>query len=281
VTCARISIWPASIGGAASAATCARGAETRAGCGRGSPSDRSGSDGNPGAGHADFRSEVMTASNKCGQCGLVNFAAHESCRRCGAALTGGRAASAQFPFDAVPNRGFGRRVLWIAGATAMLLVIGFVSLLVTSAPLDADERQIVTDATAILERSGFSREAFFLRNIVIYRSTDNWWNQYVGHASAYAATNFPFEVVTLYSPFFKVAVDDTERAAILLHEAFHLFGGGEETALRGAWIAKRRLGWVEDQYNQTRVWKNTREWTAASVPGLFQCGMDSRSDCVQ
>jgi hypothetical protein len=223
----------------------------------------------------------MTASNKCGRCGLVNFAAHESCRRCGAALTRDQAVSTQFPIDAAPKRGFGGRVLWIAGATATLLIIGFVSLLVTSEPLDTAQRQVVANATAVLERSRFSREVFFLRNIVTYRSTDNWWNHYVGHASAYAATNFPFEVVTLYSPFFTVAVDDTERAAILLHEAFHLFGDGEETALRGAWIEKGRLGWVEDQYKQTRVWKNTREWTAVSVPGLFQCGMDSRSDCVQ
>jgi hypothetical protein len=50
-----------------------------------------------------------------------------------------------------------------------------------------------------------------VRTVVSYRRTDNWWNQYVGHHAAYAATNFPFGVVTLYPAFFRYAVDDTER----------------------------------------------------------------------
>jgi hypothetical protein len=103
----------------------------------------------------------------------------------------------------------------------------------------------------------------------------------VGHHDAYAATNFPFEVVTLYPEFFGAAVDDTERGAILLHESYHLLGSGEAAALEGVWRDKKQLGWTADKYSQTRVWKNTQEATAALVPGLFQCGADAQSDCTQ
>ena len=226
----------------------------------------------------------MTAeSNKCTHCGLVNFAANETCRRCGAILIPGRPGNpieeSQEPLER--ERGFGRKLLWVLGMTLTLLFVCFLSLLGTSQRLDFDERQVVAEAIRVLEQAGFSREAFVLGNLVNFRGTDNWWNEYIGHQSAYAATNFPFEVVTLYRPFFEVATDDTERAAILLHESYHLFGTGEETALQGAWLEKQRLGWTEDQYSQTRVWKNTREWTAGSVPVLFKCGTDGRSDCVQ
>jgi hypothetical protein len=102
-----------------------------------------------------------------------------------------------------------------------------------------------------------------------------------GHKEAYAATNFPFEIVTLYSEFFDVATDDTERAAILLHEAHHLLGSGEEQALESTWRERGRLGWTADAYSGSKVWKNTRELTQNYVPKLFQCGSDQRSDCME
>lgn len=173
------------------------------------------------------------------------------------------------------------RLFWIPIATLTLLVIGWLSLIVTSNPLDPDQLQIVSNALDILERQGFARQATLYRSAVWLRSTDNWWNQYMGHQQAYAATNFPFEVVTLYQPFFSVTVDDVERAAVLLHEAHHLAGAQEEAALQAVWVEKQQLGWTADKYSQTRVWKNTREWTASGAPTLFECGADGRSDCVQ
>ena len=220
----------------------------------------------------------MTA--KCAQCGLINFPTDETCRRCGVTLPPGYTIEEESPVRAERDRGFGRKLLWVVGMTLALVLACFMSLLVTSEGLDYDERQAVADATTVIEKAGFSKEAFVLGNLVRYRGTDNWWNQYVGHQSAYAATNFPFEVVTLYPAFFELAVDDTERAAILLHESYHLFGAGEEAALQRAWLEKARLGWTADEYSQSRVWKNTREWTAGSVPGLFTCGTDAHSDCV-
>ena len=178
-------------------------------------------------------------------------------------------------------RGFGRSVLWILGTTFTIIVIAFLSLLITSDGLTYEQERAVNEAIVVVERGGFEREATVLRNIVFYRSSDNWWNKHVGHQNAYAATNFPFAVVTLYPAFFKFPVDDTERAAILLHESHHVFGSDERTALQRVWLDKRRLGWTAQRYSRTRVWRNTKEWTNGAIPVLFQCGDDQRSDCVE
>ena len=184
------------------------------------------------------------------------------------------------PVERVEKRGFGKRVLWVLGTTSALLFVCYMSLLLTSDELGFHRRQTVERAIAVLEEKNFSSQAFVLRHLVKYRRTDNWWNRYVGHHDAYAATNFPFEVVTVYPEFFDAAVDDTERAAILLHESYHLFGSAEAAALEGVWREKRRLGWTEDKYGQTKVWNNNKELTTGSVPVLFQCGADGHSDCV-
>ena len=217
--------------------------------------------------------------NKCPRCGLVNFVENQTCRRCGEPLSTTRSDRPSRFYRR--ERGFGRKLLWVAGTTATLLTASFVSLLVTSDGLDAEQQRTVARATRILAQTGFSRDAWVLDTLVTYRATDHWWNRSVGHQSAYAATNFPFGVVTLYPPFFRLAVDDTERAAILLHEAYHLFGAGEEAALRRVWFDKQRLGWTADRYSQTRVWKNTKEWTEGTVPALFRCGPAKRSDCLE
>jgi len=141
---------------------------------------------------------------------------------------------------------------------------------------------VVENAVIALEQKGFGKEAFVLRNLVTYRETDNWWNRSVGHQDAYAATNFPFEIVTLYPEFFEKTVDDTERAAILLHEASHLFGSGEESALEQVWYDKQQLGWTAAKYSSiSEVWGNTRRLTVSNVPKLFICGPDGQSDCFQ
>ena len=85
----------------------------------------------------------------------------------------------------------------------------------------------------------------------------------------------------MYPAFFRFPKDDVERAAILLHEAHHVFGADEVTALQRVWLEKQRLGWTADEYSHTRVWKNTREWTEADVPLLFRCGTDGQSDCLE
>jgi hypothetical protein len=148
------------------------------------------------------------------------------------------------------GHGIGHRLLWLIGVTVTLIFIWSRSLLFTSDAIAAEQRQVVMQSISLLDRSGFSREVMMLRHFANYRATDNRWNLYLGHPDAYAATNFPLGVVTLYPTFFTAAMDDIERAAILLHEAQHLLGAGEQAALAG-------------------------------VPALFQCGPDRHADCVQ
>jgi len=221
-------------------------------------------------------------SLRCRECGLVNFASDEQCKRCGASLT------EEGPVDVVideaegtKKRSFVRRITWIVGMTCAILAIYYMSLLLTSDAIRWQQRQTVERAIAVLEQKGFSREVFMLRHLVSFRTTDNWWNTQVGHHDAYAATNFPFEVLTLYPEFFDTATDDTERATILLHESYHLFGANEAKALEGVWRNKSRLGWTADKYGETKVWKNTRELTMSLVPQLFRCGLESNEDCMQ
>ncbi len=171
------------------------------------------------------------------------------------------------PVSSAGNR-VGRRLLWLGGVTVFLIFCWSRSLLLTSEPVDPSQRQLVMQAIRVIDTSGFSREATMLRNFANFRTTDNWWNLSRCHREAYAATNFPLGVVTLYPPFFQIATDDTERAAILFHEAQHLMGAGEESALARTWREKGRFGWTVEKYGHTRVWRNTSEWTAAAVPSL-------------
>jgi hypothetical protein len=222
--------------------------------------------------------------NKCGKCGLVNVGTDETCRRCGALLATNDEVQTQAESEVgekVKKRGLGRRLLWIAGMTLVILLVLYVSLLVTSDDLKSDDHAAVQKAIDVLDQKGFGSEVFVLRHLVSYRATDNWWNLYVGHRDAYAATNFPFEVVTLYPEFFELSTDDNERAAMLLHESYHLFGHGEEAALEGVWRDKQRLDWTAEKYGQTRVWNATRQLTISGVPKFFQCGADGHSDCFQ
>src|SRR5438552_3901660 len=186
---------------------------------------------------------------KCDNCGLVNTGSDELCRRCGSPLTHddpNHIAPTKWQPDAeaaerptANQRGLLKRLTWVAGATLIALLICYVSLLISSDGLPPDQREQVREAIDVLAQHGFNREAFILKHLTVFRGTDDWWNRYIGHRDAYAATNFPFEVVTLYPEFFSVPVDDTERASVLLHESNHLMGGGEEAALGYAWRNKR------------------------------------------
>lgn len=194
-----------------------------------------------------------------------------------------RLASSRAPANLSPAQSQRKRkpLVFVALTLVFVLFAWSRSLLLTSTPIDEEQRLTVMRAVDVLDRTKFSREVFMLRYVANYRATDNWWNVHVGHSQAYAATNFPLGVVTLYEPFFAAAADDTERAAILLHEAQHMLGAGEPAALELTWREKSRLGWTTDKYGETKVWKNTKEWTMSDVPSLFQCGVDGRDDCVE
>ena len=225
---------------------------------------------------------ALQSRQKCPDCGLVNTGSDETCRRCGASLALKEVppqVAAPAVTDPPTRRGLLKRLIWVCGATLIALIIWHLSLLITSDGLQPDQRQRVQGGIAILRQQGFSREAFVLTYFTTFRSTDNWLNAYAGHRDAYAATNFPFEVVTLYPDFFELPIDDRERAAVLLHEARHLFGDGEEAALQSTWQRKPQLGWTADKYGGTRVWDATEHLTRATFPYMFQCGSDGQSDC--
>src|SRR4030095_2868661 len=117
------------------------------------------------------------------------------------------------------KRPFVKRVIWIVTTTGILLLAFYMSLLVSSDGVNTDQRDKVQKAIALISERGLTREAFVLKRLASFRTTDNWLNAYVGHRDAYAATNFPFEIVTVYPDFFELPIDDRERAAVLLHEA--------------------------------------------------------------
>lgn len=222
------------------------------------------------------------ARRKCARCGLVNAGPDDLCRRCGAPLSvteSSEPAKGPESINERPRRGFLKRLIWILGATLAALIVWYASLLISSDGLQPDQQQKVQAAISVLRQQGFSREAFVLTYLTTFRSSDNWLNAYAGHRDAYAATNFPFEVVTLYPDFFELPIDDRERAVVLLHEARHLFGDGEDAALQITWKSKKQLGWTADKYSETRVWDATEHLTREKFPYIFQCAPDGQSDC--
>jgi hypothetical protein len=171
--------------------------------------------------------------------------------------------------------------LSIVALTIVALLSGFyISLVGTAKRLNSDQKSSVVRAIDHLRAAGFDREVLFLENFTAFRSSDNWLNASVAKENAYAATNFPFEIMTLYPDFFTYPVDDVERAAILLHEARHLLGDDEKEAYEFVWRSRKRLGWVEANYWRSPVWSNVREQTRDAVPGLFVCEFQRYSDCT-
>lgn len=222
-------------------------------------------------------------NKKCPNCRLVGFPAAEKCSRCGADLP---AASADLPAasaDVAPVRrpNILRRVV-ICLAVCVTLLLGFCLSLVASAnSLGIEQKSTVRSAIRLLRERGFHDDAFWLDNFTIYRRDDNWLNASVAKENAYAATNFPFEIMTLYADFFTYPADDTERAAILLHEARHLRGEGEKEAYEYVWNNRAQLGWTNKAYGDSEVWRNIRHQTREHAPGLFTCADKEFRDCTE
>jgi len=139
----------------------------------------------------------------------------------------------------------------------------------------------VRKAIAVLNDRGFTNETFLLQHFSVFRSEDNWLNASVAKENAYAAANFPFEIVTLYPDFFTYPVDEVERAAILLHESRHLRGEDEHDAYKFVWEHRKQLGWTKDKYRESPVWSNIRNQTKDNVPELFVCEGKELNDCTE
>jgi hypothetical protein len=215
-------------------------------------------------------------SNKCSNCGLANFPSVLECGRCGAELR---------PAAKKQGRSFATTLARRAGFLATVCLIGlagfYVSLIGSAKRLTLDQKRSVNNAIDRLKAAGFSNEAFMMERLAAFRQDDNWLNASVAKENAYAATNFPFEIVTLYPDFFTYPADDTERAAILLHEARHLAGKDEHDAYAFVWNNRKQLGWTADAYGDSAVWQNVRRQTRENVPELFTCERNEAADCTQ
>src|SRR5207237_9889688 len=93
--------------------------------------------------------------SKCANCGLVNAVADEVCRRCGTSLTDDETApsvaSETSPAGQTKRRGFLKRIIWVLGATVVLLIIWYASLLISSDGLQSDERSKVEEAINLVK----------------------------------------------------------------------------------------------------------------------------------
>ncbi len=217
-------------------------------------------------------------TNKCSKCGLASDTGLKRCRRCGTAISETE--------NITSNAGFlkselVKRIFVFLFASAFTLSGFYISLVLSAKPLRYDQKKAVDRSIEILEERGFTREAFLLRNLTVFRRDDNWLNASIEKENAYAATNFPFEITTLYSDFFVVPVDDVERAAILLHESEHLQGKGEKDAYEFVWKNRDRLGWTMQKYGDSVLWQNVRKQTKEYSPFLFVCELNEFEDCTE
>ncbi|MBK8464830.1 MAG: zinc finger Ran-binding domain-containing family 2 protein [Chloracidobacterium sp.] len=214
-------------------------------------------------------------NKKCPACNVVNFPEADLCIRCNASLE-----ASGHKRGTTGSRLLTRIVVCIAVCCAV--IFGFyVSLVASAKSLSPEQGHQVRKALAVLNERGFSNEIFLLEHFSVFRSEDNWLNASVDKENAYAAANFPFEIVTLYPDFFTYPVDDVERAAILLHESRHLRGEDEHDAYKYVWLHRKQLGWTVDKYRDSPVWSNIRKQTKDNVPELFVCEGKELSDCTE
>ena len=216
-------------------------------------------------------------TNKCQNCRLANFLTATECARCGESLSG--------PSSETPKPVVGtslRRRIGVLVLVCMIVLAGFfISLIGSATSLTYEEKQSVKASIAILREKGFQDEVLLLETFTTFRASDNWLNASVAKENAYAATNFPFEIITLYPDFFTYPTDETERAAILLHEAKHLAGKDEHDAYEFVWTHRRQLGWTADKYRNSPVWINIRRQTKDNVPLMFVCDLKDAGDCTE
>ena len=170
-----------------------------------------------------------------------------------------------------------------SSALAIMLALSsfHLSLVSTSAPLLFEEKDAVDRAIDILDEKGFETEVFLLRNVATFKKTDSWLNRVAPKENAFAATNFPFLIITVYPDFYSRATDDTERAMVLLHEAQHLRGKGETAAYEYVWRQRAKLGWTQLTHGTTEAYITIEQQTRENAPQLFTCPAKVWSDCTE
>ncbi|MDQ6785980.1 MAG: hypothetical protein M3033_04070 [Acidobacteriota bacterium] len=218
---------------------------------------------------------------RCPNCNLVNFPHAKTCVRCAFDLAGVPSFQESDTIKVPLKSKIIKRAL-VCLAVCLFTIVGFyLSMIFTSSSLSREEKATVERSIKILDEKGFSREVFLLEHLTVYRANDNWLNASTREENAYAATNFPLEIMTIYPEFFTVPVDDTERAAILLHEAQHLKGADEKQAYEFTWRNRKKLGWTRNIYLGSVIWRNVRKQTREYAPNLFGCDWTEYNDCTE
>lgn len=209
---------------------------------------------------------------------MVNYPHAEFCARCEAVLSKAAMIGGEEP---LPPSSIVKRAV-ICFVVCLFVILGFYLLLIaTSKSLTYGEKKTVENAVSVLREKGFADEVFLLDYATAYRGTDNWLNASTRTEDAYAATNFPFEIMTIYPDFFELTKDDTERAAILLHEAKHLQGKNEKEAYEFVWQNRKKLGWTKQTHYDSEVWRSVRKQTKEYAPDLFVCDFKELGDCTE
>ena len=183
--------------------------------------------------------------------------------------------------DTNPDTSAFATVLSSALAALLALAAFHLSLVATSTPLSADESRAVDRAIDLLDERGFTTDVFLLRHTATFSSTDNWLNLLTQKENAFAATNLPFQIITLYPDFYTRANDDTERAMILLHEAQHLEAKDEKAAYSYVWRNRERLGWTQLTHGTTATYVTIEQQTREHAPELFRCTDKVWNDCTE
>ena len=214
----------------------------------------------------------------CSNCGLANSSLAQSCARCGSRLNERENISSNRRFS---KPSIAKRVTICIAVLLAVLVSFYISLVFSADSLTPDQQAQVRTAVELLEEKGFTDEARLLKHLAVFRANDNWLNASVEKENAYAATNFPFEIVTIYADFFTYSIDEIERAAILLHEARHLQGKDEKDAYEFVWKNRERLGWTSHGYSKSAIWRETRKLTKEYSPTLFVCDFNEYGDCTE
>lgn len=215
-------------------------------------------------------------NKKCSKCRPVNYADADNCRRCDEHLDG-----STHPASGRRLPGLAMRAIICVVVCISSIAVFYLSLIASSRSLSLKQRDIVERAETIIRDKGFDGESKILQRLAVYRASDNWFNALIPKENAFAATNFPFGIMTLYPDFFTYPVDDVERAAILLHEARHLKGGDEKDAYEFVWLNRAKLGWTKGRYAQSPVWNNIRRQTREYAPDLFTCEKNDLHDCTE
>lgn len=167
-------------------------------------------------------------------------------------------------------------------ASAVLAIVAFyLSLLSTSVPPPAYERVTLNRAIDVLAEKGYDREVWLLKHTVTFRGTDHWLNALTEKENAYASTNFPFQIITLYRDFYYKTTDDTERAMVLLHEARHLMGENENQAYAYVWRHRHHLGWTMKTHGASESYLTIEQQTRENAPELFNCPNRPWEDCTE